>query len=115
MPPLLFSQPRRDWRDAALIEHHGPDMDSRDPDRQDRLSGDPTTYEALRTYRYLYVEYADGEREFYDLVSDPFELNNIAATLTPDQQTRLHDALSRLKSCQGESQCWAAAHVPALP
>ena len=32
----------------------------------------------MRTQQFLYVEYADGEREFYDLRRDPFELHNIA-------------------------------------
>ncbi|HET9104932.1 MAG TPA: sulfatase [Solirubrobacteraceae bacterium] len=115
LAPVLFGQPRPSWRNAALIEHHGPDLDSHDPDRQGVLSGNPTTYEAMRTYHYLYVEYANGEREFYDLRADPFELDNIAATLTPNQQLQLHDSLSRLENCQGASQCWAAAHVPPLP
>ncbi|HEU5417141.1 MAG TPA: sulfatase, partial [Streptosporangiaceae bacterium] len=37
------------WRQAILIEHHGPDDDKGDPDRQNRLSGDPPSYEAVRT------------------------------------------------------------------
>ena len=40
-------------------------------------SGNPPTYEAIRTADFLYVEYATGEREYYDLQSDPLELNNI--------------------------------------
>ena len=38
-------------------------------------SGSPTTYEAMRTDSFLYVEYADGEREFYEVRTDPFELD----------------------------------------
>jgi arylsulfatase A-like enzyme len=34
-------------------------------------------YSALRTERYLYVEYRDGSRELYDLRADPFQLRNM--------------------------------------
>ena len=40
----------RGWRDAALVEHHGPDHAIRPtPTRRRPGSGNPTTYEALRT------------------------------------------------------------------
>ena len=47
----------------------------------------------MRTDSFLYVEYADGEREFYDLRTDPFELHNIADRLTRRQLSRLHAEL----------------------
>ena len=72
-----------DWRNAILVEHHGPKPDRDDPDEQDRSSGNPPSYEAMRTPRFLYVEYDDGEREFYDLQTDPYELDNLAASLSP--------------------------------
>jgi arylsulfatase A-like enzyme len=109
--PVLLHRPDGPWRTAALIEHHGPDMDASDPDRQATQSGNPTTYEAMRTPRYLYVEYADGEREFYDLRTDPFELHNLAASLTPAQAEQLHTRLAGLESCRGETACWSASHV----
>ena len=71
------------WRNAVLVEHHGGRMSVLDPDFQQPPSGNPTTYEAMRTPHFLYVEYADGEREFYDLRNDPFELHNLAGELTP--------------------------------
>ncbi len=30
-----------DWRNAILVEHHGPKPDRDDPDEQDRSSGNP--------------------------------------------------------------------------
>jgi hypothetical protein len=82
-----------------------------DPDFQQPASGDPTSYEAMRTADFLYVEYKDGEREFYDLRTDPFELHNIAGQLTMQQFARLHLALLALEQCHGTQECWAATHV----
>jgi N-acetylglucosamine-6-sulfatase len=38
----------------------------------------PPAFEAIRTERYLYVEYRTGWRELYDLRADPHELSNLA-------------------------------------
>ena len=35
-------------------------------------------YTAIRTKRYVYVEWANHERELYDLQTDPLQLRNIA-------------------------------------
>ena len=40
-------------------------------------------YHAVRTLRYLYVEYSTGERELYDVVADPNELHNLVSTASP--------------------------------
>jgi N-acetylglucosamine-6-sulfatase len=113
--PLLGAQAPADWRNAILVEHHGPAVSPGDPDAQTPSSGNPTTYEAMRTPDYLYVEYADGEREFYDLRDDPYELDNIAATLPPDQLARLHAELMQLENCHDGDACWAAGHVSDAP
>jgi len=102
------------WRNAALVEHHGSRLSLLDPDFQQPASGSPTTYEAMRTRSFLYVEYADGEREFYDLRTDPFELKNIADRLTRRQLVALHRDLRGMERCHGERSCWRAMHVPAL-
>lgn len=99
------------WRDAILVEHHGGAMSVLDPDFQQPPSGSPTTYEAMRTPQLLYVEYGDGERELYDLRTDPFELHNLAGQLMPPELKRLHGELSRLERCHGARRCWAAMHV----
>ncbi len=109
--PVLEGKPRTDWRSAVLIEHQGPALSVRDPDYQQPASGSPTTYEAMRTDTFLYVEDADGEREFYDLRSDPFELHNVADRLTSRQLSRLHDELRALERCHGAKACWRAMHV----
>jgi len=109
--PVLDGQSPSRWRNAVLIEHRGPPLSVRDPDYQQPASGSPTTYEAMRTDSFLYVEYADREREFYDLRTDPFELHNIAGGLTPRKLARLHAELKALERCHGGKACWRAMHV----
>jgi arylsulfatase A-like enzyme len=64
--PLLASHSTR-WRHDFLIEHV-----------EGKKLPDPPAYCAVRTERYLFVIYATGERELYDLRRDPFELDNAA-------------------------------------
>jgi len=63
--PVLRGQVPADWRRDFLIEH---------------LSGsNPVpTYCAVRSDRWLYVRYTDGEEELYDVRADPYELENLA-------------------------------------
>jgi arylsulfatase A-like enzyme len=65
--PLLVSR-WAPWRSAFLVEH----LFNR------RATPDPPTFCAVRTRRFLYVEYRDGEEELYDLKSDPHEMRNAA-------------------------------------
>ena len=102
-----------DWRSAILVEHHGPKPDPDDPDEQDRSSGNPPSYEAMRTPGFLYVEYKSGEREFYDLRTDPYELDNLAGSLSAADLETLHARLARLEACHGATSCWAAGHLDA--
>ncbi|HEX3650153.1 MAG TPA: sulfatase [Pseudonocardiaceae bacterium] len=109
--PLLAGQPQPDWRTAALIEHHGPDNDPTDPDHPGANSGNPPSYEALRTTRYTYVEYSGGTREYYDRTTDPNELHNVVGGLSPSTLTMLHNALRAMATCHGQAACWSAAHI----
>ncbi|HXX39971.1 MAG TPA: sulfatase [bacterium] len=113
--PLLRGQAPADWRTAALIEHKGPHADPSDPDMNDLyehkgLSGNPTTYEAIRTQTAVYVEYADGEREYYNHVTDANELHNTFASLPESVKRSLHQTASAMKGCRGKMACATAAH-----
>jgi arylsulfatase A-like enzyme len=110
---LLHGQPPgEEWRREILVEHHGPDLTPTDPDLPTRGAGNPSSYEALRTLSSLYVEYVTGEREYYNLRTDPFELHNIAAHLSPAHAWRLHETLARIEACHGQRSCWRAQHLP---
>ena len=68
--PLLEGR-HAPWRTSYLLEYLG----------KNKL-GDagPPPYLAIHTSRYLYVEYRhDHWQELYDLSSDPWELQNVAA------------------------------------
>ncbi len=111
LEPLLHGQPVPHWRNAVLVEHHGPTTMPSDPDYPIPLSGNPPSYEAIRTPRYLYAEYVDGEHEFHDLRTDPWELHNTYATMPDKLKGRLHDALLIMSSCHGSKECWRVQHV----
>jgi N-acetylglucosamine-6-sulfatase len=59
----LIQSPEAPWRQDFLIEHYGTLMPS---------------HCAVRTETHLYVVYASGEEELYDLVLDPYQLVNKA-------------------------------------
>jgi arylsulfatase A-like enzyme len=69
-------------------------------------------YAALRTERYMYVEYGWGERELYDYELDPYELDNLLADWeghTPSTEAEetaalLKPRLDALRWCAG-SRC----------
>jgi arylsulfatase A-like enzyme len=109
--PLLQGTAPLDWRNAVLIEHRHPAGAIHDPDFQGRGSGNPPTYEAIRSHDFLYVEYQDGERELYDLRADPFQLNNLAPYMSPLQLANYHAALVAMEQCHGGAACWATMHV----
>jgi N-acetylglucosamine-6-sulfatase len=66
--PLLRGLPTK-WRKDFLVEYLGASAFE---------DGGPPPFRALRTRRWLYVEYLNGWRELYDLRRDPYELSNLA-------------------------------------
>jgi N-acetylglucosamine-6-sulfatase len=86
----------RAWREDFGVEHRAH------PNAKNPVSGLPS-YAALRTKDHLYVEYATGERELYDLSADPHELRNLAGSAAAGLLARLSKRLSTLEHCAGES------------
>jgi N-acetylglucosamine-6-sulfatase len=108
LAPLLRGRRPAHWRRALLIEHFDDRVVTGDPDAQGWAQGRPTTYAALRTRWTTYVQYADGEREFYDRRRDPAELHNVADRLGRAGLARLSAALAGYRECRGERECSAA-------
>jgi arylsulfatase A-like enzyme len=139
LKPLLDDNPPspQDWRSAFLVEAAseltGPEAPSIGEDWvRPTLSGDPWPNDwrqrlaeggvkpqdwgrpglkAIRTQRYLYVEYDNGERELYDLERDPYELNNRYDAADPEVVRRLEDRLAALRGCARDA-CRAAEDGP---
>jgi N-acetylglucosamine-6-sulfatase len=109
--PLLHGRRDAGAPDAVLVEHHGPSLSRKDPDRPGPASGNPPSYTAIRTLAELYVEYKDGEHEYYDLRTDPYELDNAVTALPPARLAQLQRTLHGLRSCHGSRACSAAAHL----
>jgi arylsulfatase A-like enzyme len=60
-------------------------------------------YWAVRSGRYTYVEYATGDRELYDNVADPYQLQNRYCASSADLRNALSGLLGRLRGCSGAS------------
>ena len=130
--PLLYGKNIPEWRTVALIEHHGPMVrNDEDPDAMDfqadifaerrgarhrrpgaygdgRRHGNPPSYEAVRSARWVYVEYQDGAKEYHDLAADPFELRNSFSALAETQKSALHALVSAIQNCHDVQGCRAA-------
>ncbi len=67
--PLLGGAPLAPdrWRQAFMVEHYTPGLPARAQVRRAGADAIPE-YQAFRARDYVYVEYATGERELYDLV-----------------------------------------------
>ncbi len=82
------------WRKSLLLEHW-PDTG------EDSLGVGAMIpqFSAIRTNEWKYVEYLTGEKELYDLTSDPYELNNLASLSAHSAvQADLANQLQDLKS-----------------
>jgi N-acetylglucosamine-6-sulfatase len=88
--PLLRASPPAQWRTVLLVEYNS-------------TSGIIPTYQAIRARDTLYVEYSGGSRELYDLIGDPFELQNKAASAPAAVIASLRARLAALKQCAAAS------------
>jgi N-acetylglucosamine-6-sulfatase len=129
LPLLRGTRPAR-WRQSYLVEHRvesgvtrparpagqDPTLEPPDPDQVranmrlrhreirdamllNRASEIPD-YDAIRTGYLLYVEYATGDRELYDLRFDPDETVNLAGT-RPALERALAHRIAHLRRCGG--------------
>jgi arylsulfatase A-like enzyme len=90
------------WRHSVLIDHDA---------NGDSSKLDPATFRALRTVDRLYAEYITGERELYDLVNDPYQLENQADDADPAFIQTLSARLAAMTTCSGET-CRAIEAAP---
>ncbi len=95
------------WRTGVLSESLGV-VRPGDPDYQ--LIA-PPSFASLRTRAWLYVEYADGEKELYDRVGDPYETVNVAGSAPAATLEALSGQLHALTACSGAA-CRIADSLP---
>jgi arylsulfatase A-like enzyme len=61
-------------------------------------------YFALRTPKWVYVEYKDGQKELYDMIADPDQLQNVVGkSAYAGVRSELAAKLAQLKRCAGTS------------
>lgn len=122
--PLLRGQTPEDWRRMVLLEQFAfPSAPPRanetlePPDPQDeRATANYLAHVGLRTADFKVVAYENGEREVYDLRSDPDELVNLRSRVGKAWLMRLSQMAKTLGKCAGAScRQLEARPVPVLP
>jgi N-acetylglucosamine-6-sulfatase len=100
----LLADPGLEWGRDLLLER-GP-------------AGSPNgqrVYTAVRTPRFVYAEYATGERELYDLTADPDELQNLDGNPAyAAVESELAAELAALRDCAGAA-CQQPPHLELDP
>ncbi len=94
----LLRKPSTLWGRDILIE--------RPPGALKRSSAaqDDPAFAAVRTPRFIYAEYRNGERELYDLKRDPGELRSLHDRPSEAPVVEeLHRRLLKLRNCRGEA------------
>ena len=86
----------------------------RDGEAATRLKGGPGTYAAVRTPRYLWVQWGNGDRELYDLARDPLEHRSVHRDPAyAGVRAALTGEVRRLRGCSG-ARCLGLSRVPAV-
>ena len=119
--PLLNGSKPAVWRKALFLEHRAPGITKSSkngllepPDFYDLqvthvtdfgppiFLGVRTQANAISGYGAInYLEYATGEREFYDISVDPMQLNNSYSTTKPSVIIRLSNWINSMKTAAG--------------
>jgi N-acetylglucosamine-6-sulfatase len=87
LKPFFDGSAPGSWRMSLLVENmESPGKKPRPP------------YSGIRRRDEVYVEYMSGEKEYYDLKKDPYQLEN----RPQDAPRAIKDKLSALKECAGD-------------
>src|SRR5690606_16359432 len=111
----LLADPAQPWRQSFLIERRQLEeqfiaLAERQGMTAEQL--DPHAYvDGLRTADWSYLEYGSGERELYDLVEDPYQLQNLIKEADPILLADLAERLDALAGCAGR-QCRELEDLP---
>jgi N-acetylglucosamine-6-sulfatase len=126
LPVMSEGSSPSEWREAYLIEHYIskseafdyygiedlPDKESLlDPDNPQQSGAYRPAFKGLRTNDRLYVEYNTGERELYNLVDDPYQIDNLAGSAESQYLEEFSTWLTRVSSASGK-ECLQAERMP---
>lgn len=121
--PILNNNETDSWRSVYLIERGRGDpeaayrdiaINSRriDPGLLEPFDalGKPnytwpfaSPYAGIRTPTHCYLEFEIGDDELYDMVKDPYQLDNLARNADPMLMEYFHNWLASLRTCVGEA------------
>jgi len=93
--PLLANPNRTPWRRQGLLMVRTGQSEGYAGVRASELSSTPNE---------VYIEHTTGEKEFYDLTKDPYQLNSVHNSNKkpyPSQRAALATLLAKLKTCAG--------------
>ncbi|MFO1069705.1 MAG: hypothetical protein U1E14_14395, partial [Geminicoccaceae bacterium] len=124
--PLLGAAPPAEsvWRQAVLLTYKPgtpPPPPATPPAVTTAYACVPTAtpvskvpeWWGVRTLRYTYVEYINGDRELYDNQADPLQLRNLYCSADAALKADLGAAITRLRACTDGASCRAAEKVTA--
>jgi arylsulfatase A-like enzyme len=123
--PLLGNRlPGAGWRKSLLLEHYtapsraenetlSDALEPPDPGDLQQVEPELTVpdYVGIRTPTYKYIQRVGTARELYDLVNDPYELENQWDNADPLFQEELRLFLETYQSCAGPT-CRAIDNLP---
>jgi N-acetylglucosamine-6-sulfatase len=111
----LLADPGHAWRQSFLVERRQLEGQYVELAEQHGITGDQLERhayaEGLRTPEWTYVEYGTGERELYNVLDDPYQLDNVIERADPSLKSALADRLGKLASCAG-AHCRALEDLP---
>jgi N-acetylglucosamine-6-sulfatase len=111
----LLADPAQPWRRSFLIERRQLEEQFITLAEQQGMTAeqlDPHAYvDGLRTAEWSYLEYGSGERELYDVVQDPYQMQNLISEAAPTLLANLAERLDALAGCAGR-QCRELEDLP---
>lgn len=105
------------WRTDFMVDYHGEykepcELVKCPPPPKNAwhlIDGKNNTYQCVRTLtdtaNSIYCEFDDAENfvEYYDMLSDPWQLQNKAKTMAPALKAQLRARLEALRECKGKA------------
>ena len=105
---LLHGERPAQWRKEILVEHHGRVYRHDDPDLPLSGSGNPPSYEAMRTARACMSSTRRANASTTTCAAIRSSWTTSRRSLSPAHELRLHRTLARIEACHGQRACWRA-------